>query len=46
MAHRWTDDDDKALSEAVEACLSMQETMRGNREVWCYVRVREINCPF
>lgn len=34
MAHRWTDDDDKALSEAVEACLPMQETMRGNREVW------------
>lgn len=34
MTHRWTDEDDAALRVAVEACLPMQETMRGGREIW------------
>lgn len=34
MTHRWTDEDDAALRVAVEACLPMQDTMRGGREIW------------
>jgi hypothetical protein len=34
MTHKWSDKDDVALREAVEACLPMQETMKGGREIW------------
>jgi len=34
MKHMWTDEDDGALTDAVEACLPMRDAMKGNREIW------------
>lgn len=34
MPHKWTEEDEAKLAEAVEACLPMQENMQEAREVW------------
>lgn len=34
MAHRWSDEDDSRLMDAVEACLPMQQALKGDRSLW------------